>query len=227
MNAFKENNLFTDLDHVLRELKSRRLNSKKTLEQVSDTIGVRKTYLKAIEEGNFFLLPKGIYRRNYLRDYSNFLNISSVDVLKIYDESLKSDYVKNQAFSYSRLRPIRQFLFFKWFKVFVISLLLIFFFLYLGFSIERIISPPFLKIYYPLDSLTTDDNLLQLSGWTESGVNLIINGEEILLDTDGNFEKDINLKRGLNKIIIKAKKRYSRVREIEKQVLYKEEDVFF
>jgi len=227
MNAFKENNLFTDLDHVLHELKSRRLNSKKTLEQISDTIGVRKVYLKAIEDGNFYLLPKGIYRRNYLRDYSNFLNISSADVLEIYDESLKSDDIRNQAFSYSRLKPIRQFLFFKWFKVFVISFLLVFFFLYLGFSLERIVSPPLLKIYYPLDNLTTDDNLLQLSGWTEDGVNLSINGEEILLDADGNFKKDINLKRGLNKIIIKAKKRYSKIREIEKQVLYKEVDVFF
>jgi len=47
------------------------------------------------------------------------------------------------------------------------------------------------------------------------------------LDRDGNFQKDINLKKGLNKITIKAQKKYSQIKEIEKQILYKEIDIGF
>jgi hypothetical protein len=56
-------------------------------------------------------------------------------------------------------------------------------------------------------------------GETEAEAELKINGEMILSNNNGNFSQTINLKSGLNNIIISTKKKYSQENIIIKQVL--------
>ncbi|MCC8368907.1 helix-turn-helix domain-containing protein [Rickettsia endosymbiont of Polydrusus tereticollis] len=56
-------------------LKKARLDSGKTLQQVSSDLKIRKKYLVALEEENFELLPGEVYVKGYLKLYLDYLNI--------------------------------------------------------------------------------------------------------------------------------------------------------
>jgi hypothetical protein len=90
--------------------------------------------------------------------------------------------------------------------------------LYLAFYFNNLISPPELKIIYPLSNQTTNKNTIVVKGETEPETEVYINGSAVLIEHNGYFEKEINLKKGLNKITIKAKQRYSRTNTETRQV---------
>lgn len=56
-------------------LKQIRLDSGKTLNQVSSDLKIRKKYLVALEEGDFDILPGEVYVRGYLKLYLDYLNV--------------------------------------------------------------------------------------------------------------------------------------------------------
>ncbi|AFB26773.1 MULTISPECIES: helix-turn-helix domain-containing protein [spotted fever group] len=56
-------------------LKQIRLDSGKTLNQVSSDLKIRKKYLVALEEGDFDALPGEVYVRGYLKLYLDYLNV--------------------------------------------------------------------------------------------------------------------------------------------------------
>ncbi len=56
-------------------LKQARLDSGKTIEELSDILKIRKQYLIALEEGDYEVIPGKVYVQGYLRLYSNYLGI--------------------------------------------------------------------------------------------------------------------------------------------------------
>ena len=95
-------------------------------------------------------------------------------------------------------------------------------FVYLGYRVNKIISPPLLIINSPLTDLTTDQTSLNVTGRTEAEASLIINGQTVLTDKSGDFSPIISLKNGINIITITANKKHSRASTITRQVLAKE-----
>jgi cytoskeletal protein RodZ len=59
---------------MLSPLKQARLDSGKTIEQISSDLSIRKQYLLALEEGNFKSLPE-VYAKGYLKLYANYLGV--------------------------------------------------------------------------------------------------------------------------------------------------------
>ncbi|MDP2830593.1 MAG: hypothetical protein Q8O21_00840, partial [bacterium] len=94
-------------------------------------------------------------------------------------------------------------------------------FIYLGYRLEKIVSPPNLSIYKPMENLITEKNSLQVVGKTEKEARIIINGELVLSNIEGEFNKTINLKNGINTITVTASNKYGRDNTIVKQVLVK------
>jgi hypothetical protein len=63
------------------------------------------------------------------------------------------------------------------------------------------------------------DNKITLQGVTDPGAEITINREMVLTDKNGNFQKDISLKKGLNTLEIIAKKKYSRENIVIRQII--------
>lgn len=57
-------------------LKQARIESGKTLEEISHILKIRKQYLIALEEGDYDSIPGKVYVQGYLRLYANYLGIS-------------------------------------------------------------------------------------------------------------------------------------------------------
>ncbi|WP_425363735.1 helix-turn-helix domain-containing protein [Candidatus Tisiphia endosymbiont of Hybos culiciformis] len=56
-------------------LKQARIESGKTLEEISAYLKIRRQYLEALEEGDLNSMPAEVYVKGYLKLYSNYLGI--------------------------------------------------------------------------------------------------------------------------------------------------------
>ena len=73
-----------DIDNIGTILKSSRLKSKKSLEEISSELCIRKIYLTALEEGDYETLPPIPYGVGYVRTYAKYLGLSPERAVKLY-----------------------------------------------------------------------------------------------------------------------------------------------
>ena len=86
----------------------------------------------------------------------------------------------------------------------------------------RIISPPSLSIVFPDNNFVTQEKVIKIQGYTEPETGIKINGDSVIVDHNGFFSKEINLKKGLNNVTIIATKKYSRPTKITRQIFVKD-----
>jgi cytoskeletal protein RodZ len=86
-----------DVDDIGAILKSNRLRNKKSLEDVSAELCIRKIYLTALEEGDYETLPPIPYGIGYVRTYANYLGLSSDRAVKLYKAASLVEEKKDDA----------------------------------------------------------------------------------------------------------------------------------
>ncbi len=74
-------------------------------------------------------------------------------------------------------------------------------------------------IYYPKEDISTSNHNINIKGKTEETAEVEINNEKILLEKGGNFNLNINLKKGINTITIISQKKYSKKNIIKRQII--------
>jgi len=81
---------------------------------------------------------------------------------------------------------------------------------------------PSLNISEPLDGkeIQGGDKKIKISGNTEKGAHIFINGSQIIVDKDGNFSQDQTLNEGDNDFNIKAIDLASNTNEVSRRVIY-------
>jgi cytoskeletal protein RodZ len=217
MTAFTPKKIQTTLS-CGQKLKQVRLEKNLSLEVVAQKINIKENYLLALEEDRFDQLPTGLYGRNFIREYAKFLNLNSNEIVAAWQEQTKTE---NDTDPFSRKIIARHnfIIFPKLLRNLLIFGAVIICFLYLIFYFKKIILPPQLIITYPSTNLSLNESSLTVTGETENEAEVSINGELVLNNNNGLFEQTINLKKGLNNITIKAKKKYSREEIITRQIL--------
>ncbi len=200
------------------KLRQARLFKNMKLEDISRRINISVKYLRALEEENFNNLPNGLYRKNFLKEYANYLKLDSLELIKQLETITENDLSDNP-FSQKILKKNKFLVFPKIIRNILIFLSVIICFLYLMFYFQKIISAPKLTIIYPEKNLLTKETAIEIKGQTEKEAEVKINGELILNNNNGNFSQTINLKKGLNTITINAQKKYSKESSVTRQIL--------
>jgi cytoskeletal protein RodZ len=200
-------------------LKAARELRQMNIEAAASRLNIRLEYLIAIEEDRFDHLPAGLYSKNYIKEYAALVGLPANEIKKWLNENLEAINQTNDPFSQKVVRRQEFIVFPKLIK----NLILIFVFLacllYLGFYFKKIIFPPQLVVYQPDKNLKISENFIEIKGTTEPEAELNINGETILNTNQGNFSTVVNLKKGVNNIVITAKKKYSGEASILRQIL--------
>lgn len=223
MNSFISNKLFLDSETVAEQLRSARQEKKIKLETAAKKLNINYKYLEALEKGQMEKLPKGVYGKNFLREYAIFLGLDYGELERIFAEELEGSKSEEpeKLFSHQKVKA-RHFLAApRIIKNFVIVISVVACLVYLGIAVKKIIAPPDLYIENPPDNFITEDKAVTIIGVTEAEAQILVNGENVLTDENGRFLKEVSLKNGLNTITISAKKKYGRVNSIQKQVLVK------
>lgn len=192
------------------KLKKAREEKQTDLLKIEEITGIQVKYLMALEMGHYHEIPGEIYLKNFLKTYAKTLNLNSEKILKLYQEEQKIlnrhnpnlfPEIKNK----TRLLFISNIL-----KKSLVGIFLIILLFYIIFEVKNIISPPKLIIREPADNLIISEPTVNVIGNTDINSNVTINEQEILKNSDGSFNKIINLQSGLNLIKISAQKKHSR-----------------
>jgi cytoskeletal protein RodZ len=200
------------------KLRLARLEKGWELEDVAKHLSIKKEYLLALEENRFDCLPSGLYGKNFIQRYARLLKISPDEFIKDWKQASESSQDSNP-FSRKIIARGQLIALPKLIKNFLIILAVAICFLYLLFYFRQLVLPPRLTIIYPEANLSLESSNLTVTGKTESEAEIRINGEIVLNNNDGYFEQNINLKKGLNTLVISAKKKYSREQIINRQIL--------
>lgn len=65
-------------------------------------------------------------------------------------------------------------------------------------------SPPRLKLASPPIGATVKGSMVRVSGGTEPGATVEVNGQEVTVGTDGRFSKNLALRKGISNIVVRA-----------------------
>ncbi|MCX6797954.1 MAG: helix-turn-helix domain-containing protein [Candidatus Falkowbacteria bacterium] len=186
-------------ENIGAKLKRARAFKALGLEQVGQKLKIKTAYLESLEEDDYQRLPSGLYSKSYLKKYAEFLGLDYKNLIsgnKPTDKNAARDE-NNNPFSQPLIKKSRFIIF------------------------PKLILAPFLIISQPEKSLLTLNNTIEVVGRTEAEAEVRINDELVLNNNDGYFSKIITLKKGLNNIVIKKKKKYSQTKTITRQILIK------
>lgn len=205
-------------DSLGEELRRLRTFKNLKIEEVAQRLSIRSQYLLDMEEENFNALPAGLYGKNFLKKYADFLGADKELVNKFLQE-ISEDDLENNPFSQKILKKNKFLIFPKIIRNTLIGLGVLICFLYLIFYFKRIVLPPELIITNPERNLMIKESSIIISGETEKEAEVKINGELILNNNDGQFSQLVNLKKGVNTLNISAKKKYSQENNVIRQIL--------
>lgn len=72
------------------ELKQRRIELGKSIEEISKLTKIKSSYIQAIEDGNWNQLPLEIYTKSYIKTYSELLGLDSKKFIEDYENYLRN-----------------------------------------------------------------------------------------------------------------------------------------
>lgn len=178
-------------------LKEARLDKQINLEQAVAATKIRQEYLLALEEGDFSRLPSFTSARGFLKNYAEFLGLSSKPILAIF----RRDFIPKK----ERIRPGLKI---DWTpKTTLILVAGLFFFIlvsYLGYQYFSLKKNPFLEIAFPQDGQQVQQQQIEVFGKTEPDILLTVNDNPVLVSGEGEFRYQLELFPGENKIVVRA-----------------------
>lgn len=187
-----------------------------SLERVSEQTGITLQHLESLSRGRYEDMPPAPYFRGYLVKlgtlldfdhelwWQRFLAMGIVKKSGPMDQLPQNRFAKRSKTKYAALA--------------LGGLLLVG---YLGFSLSRILGRPELSIEYPRENLiTVKEERVLIYGELKNGESLTVNGESVIVDEDGAWEKEVFLEPGLNTLEITAKKFLGKEVSERRQLLY-------
>jgi len=223
MPWFKASKIFLDKESVAVQLTSTRERLGATLPEVAARLKINLKYLQALEEGNYNLLPAGIYGLNYLREYGRFLNLDYDKLLKKFLQEQRVYQSGGQRHLFARQTVGRKYFVampnvLKYSLIFLAAVICL---VYLWFLVQNIFVPPRLTVTSPLDNLITGKSTVVVAGQTDPETEILINDQQVMVSAAGEFSEEVNLKPGVNVITVTAQKGAKRKNTAVKEILLK------
>lgn len=192
-------------------------------EQTAREIQAPLKYIQALEEDSYQVFPAKIYAAGFLKKMLRTLKINEPEeILREFDREWGvRTYRKN---TISPLRGVNS----KSLQItpkrlslaagIILFLLVI---VFLGLQFKNFISAPKINLQSPSDQKIFYEPLAQIQGKTEKESLLTMNGREIKIDPEGNFDEKIELTPGLNTLEFLVKNKFGKEAKEVRYVLVK------
>lgn len=220
---FQKKPLSFDSETIGQQLRNAREEKKLTIKAIAKKLIIKPDYLEALERNDQNKLPKGVYAKNYLREYARFLGLDyqSLDeqffnenkTIKNIDKGVFERQIVAKKYLVAVPVVVRNLL---------IGLVALFCLIYLVVLINRIFQAPFLIIDQPSGDIATTERQLIINGRTQPESDVTVNNQGVQVASNGNFKKEVYLEKGLNTITITSKKKNSRTATVVRRILFQE-----
>lgn len=206
----------------LSSLLTEAMNAKNmTLEKLSQASNISERFLEPLFQDKLEKLPSSPYLHGYILKISEVLGLKGEEVWKIYFK--ENDLVKKSG-KHDEL-PKNRFEKVKFDRRIIVGVILgVIFLVYIIWKIQIHFSPPPFTLENLEDNMVVEAKEFVLNGNINPKHQLFLNGEQIYPDTEGDFEKKIELQEGFNALSFKIKKFLGNEYTIEKQIYLKTEN---
>ncbi len=203
--------------HLGQLLSEERRRKGLSLEDVSSATKIRPAFLSAIEQDEYAKLPSATYAQGFVTNYASYLGIPRREALALFHREFdpkKStkvlpDSFAGEKYKHKTLRIQRSSI-----VLIVISLFLL---SYLIFQYRSVFLSPPLQVSSPTNNAIVPDNI-EVKGTTDPSDLVMVNGEMVTVDQNGNFFKDLSLLPGATQIEITAQNHYGKTTIVNRTV---------
>ena len=188
-----------------------------TIEQIRRETGISERYINALLEGDHKRIPAAPYARGYLIKLANILDLNSQALWEAY----RNEFSMKSSGANDRL-PTNRFALKKVNRSWVFTaLLLVFISMYAIANVDRFLGRPHLTIQNPsVETLVTTASTITLIGEIDANNKLMIDGQDIITESNGTFAHPYTLQPGLNRIEFSVKKLLGQEIRVIRTVIY-------
>ena len=105
------------------------------------------------------------------------------------------DFVKTARLPRARARATQFFVASRLLKMSALTVIALVVVGYIGLQVREIVAAPELLVMEPADGFMTDELTVKVTGQAKPGVNVEVNGADVILKEDGSFETEVVLER--------------------------------
>jgi len=202
------------------KFREERESKKLTIGEVAKATKIKAEFIDVIEKGEYEKLPSPAYANGFVKNYAKYLGLDEekslalfrreFDVKKNY-EVLPKGFTDTKSYSFSKLKIGRSLLFAGIIVAFIVGFIL--------FQYRSAFLNPKLTINSPIENETITSLSIEVNGKTSKDATLVINDQDVTVERDGTFSKEITVFPGNSTLIIKSENRYGRVSMIERKIL--------
>ncbi|MBI3443458.1 helix-turn-helix domain-containing protein [Candidatus Woesebacteria bacterium] len=182
-------------------LRKARVRKRLSLGMVEDETKIKRSFIKAIEQGSWNKLPEFPVVLGFVKSLASFLDIEKKEATALLrrDYPLKTLKItpKPDVSSEFVWSPKLTFIV----GGFFVFLLVV---VYLFFQYIRFVNPPLLTVDTPKDGAFLSQAKIVVSGSTDPNATLKVNNQPVLVEDSGKFSEEIEVLEGENEIEIKA-----------------------
>lgn len=205
---------------TVREMVEEALREKKmTVARLAEMTDIPERYVVMLLAGEHKGLPPAPYVRGYLIKIAGALGLEGQQLWQAYKKQLElktsgeRDILPSNRFAFKRVNRGKVFL-----VVIIVAILIAG-----GLWIKALLGSGEIDIINPgEDSVVTYESSIDLRGRIDPSDRLIINNEDVAIDTGGYFEKDFSLEPGINTIEFKVKRLLGKETTVTKQIIYQQ-----
>ena len=205
-----------------QKLREERLGKGLSLAEVEKGTKIKASFLEAIEKGEYQKLPSSAYAQGFVRNYAEFLNLPSKEILAIFRREFdERNYIKvlPESFARGKDMPGRKIRIQQ--KLLVALGIILVFIAFIIYQYRYAFINPPLHIDEPIDNKVTGKEVT-VTGHTDPNTSVTVNDLPVALDTNGDFIKKITLFPGDETITIKSVSRFGKQTIVERKVTVKE-----
>jgi hypothetical protein len=197
------------------QLKKIRSEARLALQDVSRETKIPVKYLTMIEDGQYGKLPPDVYVKGFLKSYAIFLGVDSQKLINLYlrDKDIKQNMEGESKDVHSAFKLAKMPRFTVTPKMVTVILALVIAIggsYYLYKEIGRFAALPRLVVTNPIGDTSVAGNSISISGYTDQDAKLSINDQPVMVNDNGEFQENILLQEGVNKINISSVNRFGK-----------------
>ncbi|MBU1032895.1 MAG: helix-turn-helix domain-containing protein [Patescibacteria group bacterium] len=181
-----------------------------TREHLAEITNIHTSVIEALEEENLIDLKDPVYAERHVRTLALTLESQPTYFLKKYRKLLKLHQITypDPLSVHSTIKKKDFFVTPKLVTLGGFFCLVFFVTAYLFWQAYLLQEPPPLNILSPQDGMHLDFPRVDVSGETVPSAVVTVNGQNAVVDRDGNFSLKLDLPRGLSTLNIEARRRY-------------------
>ncbi len=185
-----------------------------TLEEVSQKTGVYEKFIHYIESGKYHLLPPGVYVLGFLKKLADVYKISAESLIEQYrkergivEHAAVSKLAEDKTLK-ARLKKIT--ITPKLITISASAFVVLLAFFYVTFQVFAINKIPSLVVLEPSNDAVISGTSVNISGKTEPGMTVKINGQNIFVNTDGKFQTTIGVAPGQKELTVDSTNKFGK-----------------